>query len=619
MEAASPSLRRPPNVGGAASRPRPFHFDAENNDDLPVLLVAGLVGKREYDAALRVYCQLNRRFLQAATDALDAWLANLTEERQGMVDSERAREDAVLVGDDTSADQHDRRAAIHELKLNQMLDGAFGESFASAYGAQTRCSIYSPKVFAAMRLRRCVLCRRSINARSPAAYDRRGWTSEVSFTFAHATCQQKHYFVLGHRSPMTTALQLCTHDRTIRRGGGGEGACSLKDEQAMITASFRPQAARAVWKALAVYHLTPEHTFNPSNLWRSLDNGRRERRPQHAPETAGEVHWLRPLDDLVKREDTLLGALNVSDEKTDRAIARANTYVAWLVEQRARTEERRQQAEARRHAERRGQTLARLGLMHSQGTSPWATVAEIARVHPRALERLGITTFMDNGRSSCGAATCLQAVSKRIVFLARLCGTPPISSETLDFMMDCDEAWATFDRADLGRVHVIEDRMVDFAKFLNGMAAHQVRIDDVSVGWHFKLTITPPPYTVDVGSLWARVHNPVSIRVQVDYDKLRWARAHLEELGCTTPIPNLMQTQWEPDLRTPLLRTLIECALETPLADGTTTRKARHIAYYLLRINDLLEQWRREMAVQVKPVTPDPFWDESDYVPETDD
>lgn len=603
MEAASPSLRRPPEAGGAASKPQPFHFDAENNDDLPDLLVAGLVGNQEHDEALRIFCQLNKRMHRAAHAALDVWLEALTNERQAMVDSERARSESIAVYDVASADQHDRRAAVHQFKLQGMLTQAFGDLFPELFGCTaTHCSVYSPKVYAAMRQRRCVLCHRCMSAGPRPPYQRAS-LAEVSFTFAHFSCQQRCHVVLGNRSPMKTALELCTHDRTIQLGSGGTGeSASLKDERAMITCGFRRDAPRCIWKALAVYHLTPEHVFNPSNLWRSLERARQADRPAHAPETAGEVHWVLPIDGVIKREDTMIGALGVDDVAVAGAVARASTYARDLVEARARREEERLDIDAKRRVERRGQAAARVGLMHSQGTSPWATIAELERVHPLALSRVGLITYMDCGRNELGQAGSLNGVSGRIVFLARLCNSPPINKETLDYLMQCDEAWRDTRRR-VGfetAISVVDDRMISFAKFLDGVTPQQVWTGDVSSNWRFRLVVTPPAYTVDTESLWARVHNPVTIKVLTDHGALRQARAALEALGCVAPIPSLTEASYSPQKREAFLKAVVDCALETPLADGTVTRKARHIAYKLLRMDLLLAQWRREMALQTK-------------------
>lgn len=582
MHAESPSLRRPPDAGGAASKAKPFYWDQEVDNSLPDLLVAAVMGQREYASVMAIYCRLNKRMQHAANDKLDEWLGDLTEKRDAMLGEERALAEATAKEDVWLADQHDREAAIHMINVQDTMTGAFGDDFVTTYGEMAlHCSLYSRKVFTAMLRRRCAICHRpgrsfAGSGTNPFLRDQ----NEACFTFAHAVCQRRHCIVLCNRVPIAEALEHSSSEKTVATMDGGDAVhrnTSIKDEATMITAGFKPGTARGVWKSLAVYHLSSEHKFQPSNLWRSIDEERRARRPAHASDAMGQVHWVQPVPDVVKREDTLVGALAVPDAAVDLANDKAVDYARIVQQRKQLREEERARRDEERRVERRGQMIARVGLMHSQGLTPWPTLEDVARVHSRAVGRVGVEEWINHGTVP-GQPACrsLASVSDRLVYLSCICHNPPIDPQTLDYVMQCDEWWDGGQHAHDGSRH--NDRLVSFVKFLDCMTIANVRVDSVSFGWRVKLSI-----------------NGIATTITTCYDSLRRVRAYLETIGCTQKLPNLLLAMNSSSGRQDSFRAIVQCALETPLKPGVTNRSwGRPLAYRLLKMDQLLPAWLRE-------------------------
>jgi hypothetical protein len=582
MEAASPSLRHCSRPGYPTSQRQPFLFEGANNDDLPHLLVAVLVGYCKYDSVLRSYCQVSKRMCAAANDALAAWLATLTKERDSMLRAERVSEEAFQLRDKDAADQHDRRAAVHMIGAHAMLQNAFGNEFVDQFGRMaTTCSVFSPLVYKAMRLRQCALCGRGGRTRSLSSVGCHNVLPtrphEPSFTFAHMACQRKHCIVLAHDSPIEHLLKLTDEEHE-----GKWDSCKAH--------KLMQSDPKYIWKALMVYQLTSRDSFVRSDLWHKLECDRAASHLAHVPGTKGQVHWLRQTNPLVvKQEDTLLGALGVSEETTQSAIDQAWAYLDTLASEKVRIQAERTKVWVKDCEVRRGALLARLGMMHSQGMVPWSTIEEISNVHPASLDRLNITAFIESGActtSLLGKRHTLTCVASRVVFLAQLC-SDLVGKDVLDFMMESDEVWEM--PASGGSSAQWTQRAMkslDFAGFLDRMKPNQVRVNRVSEDWRFRVAISQlGEGTTKRREDWA------NYPMQADYDSLRRARAYLERLGCTQALPNLLLARETSFDQTIFLNAIIKCALETPLAHGSTTRNARRIAYHLLDMPKLLTQY----------------------------
>lgn len=611
MDAArSPSLRHPRREGGAASIGRSFDYDAVENDELPNLLIAPLIGILEYDSVLASYCLVNKRMHEAARGALATWLAALTKTRDEMFEAERRSTDSFDQCDAEYADVCDRKAAVLQIGIHSKLTRALGDNFVQLFGhTAMTCSVFSPVVYRAMRQRRCVLCGRSsqVSTSTFKGLDMTGAPEELvwhaegvsvagpSFTFAHQRCQLRHCIMLDKSGPIETAMR-----------GHARGENS-------ITAQFKPFLPRCVWQALEVYHLTPEgygtaYRFEPSDLCLNIDRwcGTNSNLDESNAFDFGRIHWVQPMDEaIIRREDTLVGALGMSDAEVLHATDQACAYRDTLLAVKERAQILKREKEIRYGAERRGAILARLGLMHSQGLSPWSTIEEIGRVHPRALSRLGVTAWLDPSsiKPRATSTDALATVSSLVVFLAQICHNPPIGEDTLDFAMRCDDAWISCEKLSsrpYEENHTTDGHIVDFVKFMDCLTANQVTVGEVEANWSFKLRVAGLPAAPRATSSSANPNREVTITAKTSYASLRHARAYLETLGCAQNTPNLLLARSDADSwsseRTHFINAIIQCALSTPLEDGSTTRKARHVAYDLLNMDQVMWEWQHTYA-----------------------
>ena len=567
MSALSPSLRRrhckePPSTAVAVSAL------FESNYDLARMVVGAAVGNAEYNGALSVLYQLNRRMRALVCEHLAQWRATLEVMRDQTVarslDLTRLvhTEDSCAV----SVDRMERELSRMMLRFEGVLDKAFGQGFTDEYGpVAAACSVYSARVCASMHLRQCVLCHQPYtrcngNQRlgtDPGGLFARHTAGPARYTFAHGRC------ILEHCASVT------------------RGAVLRSDR--LITHRWRAWNVNDILTAMCAYCDEGKGFAHSSyvNYISEQKNRFDVNAPTEgtAPSTTDVVLvWVKPLDGVVGYADTAMGALGLSESRLCRHLEQARDHTErqqQLKDVKALTlrEMERQLTDVRR-----GEVRRRLGALHASHTSRWGTVEELDALHPRALERTGIAMYIDDGYSRLNGAD-LDAIARRVALLNRFVetwsGKVRIRQSTLDFVLAQDELWITPWPLGGLEMHLMlaAERAFDFVQVLDAFEPKHYSLCKLSVAG-----VCDHLWKVEVETRWPKA--PVRLTYTLERNDLVRARAVLEELGCAQPLPAITA-----EGGADTLRVLIDCALQTTITVGgkrVISHAARAQAYALL-------------------------------------
>lgn len=423
---ASPSLRASADPSEPGEELRSVEECFAECNELPLLLAEACVGRLEARGALVQLGYVSKAFAQAVHEAKLGWCAHYEKQRDDWTCA------ALLAsnGSRSEAERDDgRRVAYRRLRwLLGTLEKAFGPEFVREYGSFSRnLSVCTPLVYDSMASCRCAICRASMRARREHVPNGAARDAYTSYTFAHERCEHQH----------TVELVVDGWRRSDQR------------ETLALDMRWRGRTAADRFRAIAAYgmdtlRIVPPETTRELVARMSLGVQLRNAHALVPPlqgavwSTASAVLWLAPRPELVRRDDTIIGALGIPAAEVAYAIEAADEDRRKLA-QVARERVRARVDDIRREMlAREGEVLLALG-RHELGL-PWCTIEEVARVHPLALQLVGIEALRSRltgtHRSSLRGRPSPTAIIENLQHLHRLTGGPcPVSQQTIDYVL----------------------------------------------------------------------------------------------------------------------------------------------------------------------------------------
>jgi len=381
----TPSMRRPAAANTALSAIA----------DMEDLLIEPIVGDRKFARALLAYRGCSRRMKAAVDCAVKRWceqFAQLQHEHVWHVH-------AMLQTGECE------RAYELEARLDHMATRAFGSTVASR--AFTGISLATPAAYFACLRGVCMLCGQSLD-QMPSFDDSERPEIAPCYCIAHDQCQRKHMVCVPvAKRPRRTVI--------IHRAGP---AASPQDEMA------------------AVFHFsesTPE--LSRSTVLPRLSAWYRSRVPDAQRRDAPILVWLK-AHPLVRERDTLYGALGITPDLAEAAMARREKVAR---EQREAIDERRR-ALARKTEELSSIYEAELRLWLGKGRTRWRTIEQLDACHADMLSSAGVDRVLNPGQRTrrfmdASVATVCNSLllTSRALDLVK----KPLSPAVFDWLVGC--------------------------------------------------------------------------------------------------------------------------------------------------------------------------------------
>ena len=345
--------------------------------DLETLLAETVVGEARHREALLVLRACSRGLLSAVDASVELWCARFSR-------CQRARARASL--------EEQYAAAVD---AERMASRAFGASAASRL---MDASNVAHKTFMAALADRCVLCGASASSTNRVFVEDSEQCAVPKCVFGHTACIRKHLVLLSDSGPQRGA-----EPRELQR------------ELCAVAEFCGVEATRGAFMERA------------SEWFKAV----------YADRHGSQLVWLRPHP-LVRPEDTLYGALGVSEAEVRRAVAARSGEVA-------RQAEVRRKIVASRVEQHTRQCVAELRLWLGKGLTRWRSVEDLEDLHEDIMSSVG---FLGPGptpfskRVLCGS---LQVVCNTLILLDGTLAHLERARDALDWFVRCVGCERAFD------------------------------------------------------------------------------------------------------------------------------------------------------------------------------
>jgi hypothetical protein len=361
LDPLSPSL----HAAGAADEWRAVHYDALNHEinALLAIFVTGVQRYRSQLVALRHCC----RSLRVAIDgAVDSWCAQFSALRK------------VWAWDYGGC----RRATLSmingewvykaQTEMVAMWERAFvgGESIVTHPTLRNFMFVnrINRDAFYCALAERCALCGEHIlKGQTTAYYDAHQACGEPVYAFAHINCQKKHMVCIKGPWDQCDAVRTTEEPRELHR--------ELQAVHHLLKLETQEEGTIFLSKKLALYALSP--WFKCVQLWQA-----------HITDMPLWV-WLRPHP-LVRKEDTLYGALGITAMQVMLAVREQEERSALAAQQAFRRKE-----ELRENRKRLARAYeAELRVWLGKGKTRWRTIEHAEAMHEDLLKSAGMQRFL---------------------------------------------------------------------------------------------------------------------------------------------------------------------------------------------------------------------------------
>lgn len=389
----SPSLR---GNDGPKERPKKVGACFESCAELPALLASAVVGhcggrSLGFHSVLMAYACVSKAFRAAVLEAIKAW----------------CKKYSALKDQWVHANQNGGQREVYRMlaRMTEKLDEAFGPGFYTTYGNMAyACSLYTPLVYMSMLSRRCTLCRREIKREtSTEGSGLTGPCNHVrSYTFAHTSCQA---------------------GRCIKMN---------RDWQAApIQPKWKSLTNEGMWQAVAARWASPYPPLSMGGLMQMVSPLTKLVNSEALNYDRGMgMFWYQAAPELVRTEDTLLGALKTTQADVDKAKKLAQEERKKLAHERdARIRARKKETAA---AVTHREAALRVAMGAPENGLRLTSIEEVREVHATALRITGIADCIDRTqRMACAIPRVIHAIR----YLEYIVGDPPASADAIDFFL----------------------------------------------------------------------------------------------------------------------------------------------------------------------------------------
>lgn len=359
------SVPQSPSVRAVGRKPLAF----ERCSDLDCLLASAVVGKHAHFSVLLAYRAVSSTLRAAVDSEIEEWCAEFSS-----MQSRRA--DLLVARKTPSASEEQFRLLV---ALERRSKAAFG-GCRGALGGIVNVSLMDRACYFGAASCRCVLCGQRMTS-APRAVDAESLSQ--SFAFAHHYCQRKHVAVLNCG---VAALPKTGEPRDVQK-------------ELHAVHRFHCRSSPDVWSRDLVLG-------NLSNWYRA----------HAAPRSFGPIHvWMR-RHPAVRDEDTLYGALGISDNDVSAALE-LQTQLAIAMKQQL---EERRLAVARKTQELAEAYEADLRVWLGRGRTRWRSVEDIDALHVEILSSARFDRLVEGSRRGGG--------------VGMVCNTLHLFSRTLDYV-----------------------------------------------------------------------------------------------------------------------------------------------------------------------------------------
>lgn len=355
----SPSCRR------LEDEPRPVAFGSY--EDIERLLSDAIVGNKKYNKTLLTYRTCSKAMLAAVDASVDRWCDRFCLLQKAYVDT---------IENGKDSDQEDTYRSIVELETSAQR--AFGY-----LGGCMRSFVYLSKVdrvtYYAALLNKCVLCGGKM-ASSSAMEDAENPRSVPCYTFSHSGCQRKHMVLIA---PGSNPIPKGVEPRDLHK-------------ELYAVACSKPGGVC----------VDRTNVLSLMSKWYKSSAGK-------CKIAMPLMVWLRPHP-RVRDEDTLYGALNVTEDQVRDAVSKQEENWRTL----------RQQSDARRVVvAKKTQELseayeAEIRVWLGKGKTQWRDLEELQAVHSDILRSTHIDRLIDPSQRK-GVAPSLHATLNTVLIFSR--------------------------------------------------------------------------------------------------------------------------------------------------------------------------------------------------------
>jgi len=388
----SPSLRRAPGHQGA----RPIAF--ESYDAIEALLVDAVVGNFKYVSVMMTYRTVSRRMREAVDRAVDQWCARFVE-----LQRERVRH--FIDKRETAAVDIDEAYYKVLVIMEKLVKRAFGSCSGTLRSIVHLSKVDRATYYGAVT-KRCVLCGNKMSSSSNVE-DAEDMRHTPGYVFAHPICQRKHLVVItGGNNPIPK---------------GAEPRDLHKELHAV--SKYLEDASRLGPKTVS---LSRQTVIDKMSKWYKCNA-----LPRRASTPL--MVWLRPHS-RVHIEDTLYGALGVTQDMVDTAVERSTLHWSAMREQ----SDARRISVAKKTAELAEAYEAEIRVWLGKGKTRWRSIEDLEGVHESIMASSHIDRLIDPSLKKCGtvsvAAVCnsLYILSKTIEYMEN-----GIEPATMDWLVRC--------------------------------------------------------------------------------------------------------------------------------------------------------------------------------------
>jgi hypothetical protein len=354
----SPSCRR------LEDEPRPIAFGSY--DDIEHLLAGAIVGTSKYSKALLAYRVCSKAMLAAVDAAVDMWCIHF-----------RALQNTyVASASESNSDQEETYRSI--VRLETSAKNAFG-----SIGGCMRSFVHLSKVdrvtYYSALLNKCVLCGGKM-ASSSTVEDAEDPCSMPCYTFSHSGCQRKHMVVIAQgTSPIPKGVEPRElHKELYAVACSRPGGVSVDRQSVLSLMSkwYRSSAGKARFAAPLMVWLRPHHR--------------------------------------VRVEDTLYGALGVTEEQVKSAVAKQEDHGKTMREQ----SDARRMTVARKTQELSEAYEAEIRVWLGKGKTMWRNLEELQGLHEDVLSSTHVDRLIDPAQRKT-VAPGLHATMNTLLLLSR--------------------------------------------------------------------------------------------------------------------------------------------------------------------------------------------------------